>query len=105
MAASPCASRLYSCTRASIPESTDNDRHQQSHLEGCSKQSDIALTDFVLGHGRHDTFGFFQYPNEDVGFVCYCQEHNGRSIALRIPEELDMGEEACEFIWQYQKEI
>jgi len=68
-------------------------------------ESDLALTDFVLGHGRHDTFGFFQYPDDDVGFVCYCQEHNGRSIALRIPDELDMGEEALEFIWQYQQEI
>jgi hypothetical protein len=68
-------------------------------------ENDLTLTDFVLGHFRHDTFGFFQYPNRDVGFLCYCQGHNGRSTVLRIPDELDMNENSLDFIWQYQQEL
>lgn len=68
-------------------------------------ESDIALTDFVWAHLSHDTFGFFQYPNEDIGFLCYCQGHNGRSTVLRIPDELDMNTNSLEFIWQYQQEL
>jgi len=69
----------------------------------CSNEHE--LLSFVWQHGAHDNFGFFEFPqNDEVGFVCYCRGHIGRSIVLRIPEELDLNDDAIDFIWEYQNE-
>jgi hypothetical protein len=71
-------------------------------------QSDSHLFSFVMTHGKHDTFGYFKYPNEDVGFVCYCRgEDRGVSLVLRITDEedSDLSEDAYEFLWLFEKEM
>ena len=68
----------------------------------CSNETD--LLSFVWQHGAHEAFGFFEFPEADeVGFVCYCRGHHGRSLVLRIPEELDLNDNAIDFIWEYQE--
>ena len=69
----------------------------------CTNEMD--LLSFVWQHGNHETFGFFEFPedNDEVGFVCYCRGHVGRSLVLRIPEELDLNDDAIDFIWEYQE--
>jgi len=68
----------------------------------CTNETD--LLSFVWHHGNHERFGFLSFPqSEDVGFVCYCRGHAGRSLVLRIPEELALNDAAIDFIWEYQK--
>lgn len=68
-------------------------------------QNERMLLDFAWQHGHHESFGFFEYPDGDLGFVCYCQGKNGRSMVLQIDEDLDLNEDACEFIWEYQSQM
>jgi hypothetical protein len=66
------------------------------------------LFSFVFEHGKHETFGYFQYPDDDVGFVCYCKgPARGISLVLKISDETqcELSEEAYEFLWMYEKEM
>ena len=65
------------------------------------------LLSFAWQHGKHESFGFFEYPEPvgDLGFVCYCQAHQGKSLVLRIPESVHLNEDACEFIWEFQSQV
>ena len=64
------------------------------------------LLAYIMRHAHHETFGFFEYPqNDDCGFVCYCRGHVGRSLVLRIPEELEMSVNATDFLWEYEQAL
>lgn len=64
---------------------------------------DTTLLGYILRHAHHETFGYFEFQNDDTGFVCYCRGHVGRSLVLRIPEELGMGDAAIAFLWEYEQ--
>lgn len=66
--------------------------------------SESVLLSYILRHGRHESFGFFMFPDDDLGFVCYCEGHHGRSNVLHIPEEHGLDENAEEFLGVYLAE-
>lgn len=67
-------------------------------------KGDQDLLTFVLQHGNHETYGYFEFDDEeDMGFVCYCEGHAGHAIALRISPEVydEMNDESVEFLERY----
>lgn len=48
-----------------------------------------ALFGFILRHGAHDDFEYFEYGDGDVGLVCYCNAERGWSEVLRISDEFE----------------
>lgn len=49
-------------------------------------QTDAQLLEFFLQHGKHESFGYFEWGDKDnsVGFICHCNHAKQRSSALRI---------------------
>ena len=68
----------------------------------CRDERDLLA--FVLQHGAHRSFDFFEYVDDDVGFVCYCRAHLRRSLVLRIADETlcDFSDDAMEFIYRFE---
>jgi hypothetical protein len=68
--------------------------------------NEVEMFSFVMQHGHHETFGYFEYDDDDdVGFVCYCRAHLRRSLVLRISEEVqcDFSDNAVDFLYQYEE--
>ena len=66
------------------------------------------MLSFIWQHGSHEGFGYFEWSNEqDIGFVCHCQHHNGRSLALKIGPEAQekLNEAAWDLLLQYHEEL
>lgn len=70
----------------------------------CTCETDIFS--FVWQHGTHDNFDYFEYGDGDVGFVCYCRGHLGRSLVMHIGQELDpeLSDAAFELMWIYEND-
>jgi len=53
-------------------------------------RDDADLLSFVWQHAGHDGFDFFEYDDDDIGFVCYCLNPQGCSLALCISADLQL---------------
>ena len=54
---------------------------------------------FLLRHGQHESFEYFEYGDGDVGLVCYCNALRGWSDVLQISDDFDHDlDETCQEI-------
>lgn len=57
--------------------------------------SRLELLSFLWRHAHHDDFEYFEYGDDDIGLVCYCNAERGWSEVLRISDEFDHDLDEC----------
>jgi hypothetical protein len=69
-------------------------------------RDDLDLLSFIWQHATHDGFGYFEYGDGDVGFVCYCRGRRGQSLVLRVSSDIDhiLSGDAFELLYRYENE-
>jgi hypothetical protein len=79
---------------------------QELHPVVINCRNDRDLLSFIWTHGTHEGFDHFEYGDGDVGFVCYCQGQRGKSLVLRVGQEIDeaLSEESFELLWMYENQ-